>query len=208
MSNPSEPTCRAAFREAYVGMQIAAHVRRNPTWRSWPNPEFKLAPYGFWLYPRPLPRCLANNTWVEVMRIREPYEGQRPLTWYYHAPGSGIWLDTGRSACVAASQRDARQYNDDESVASPSRLLERGWHEGGSVDARLKRSQTRGELDTMQRNGPFGNMLEIVDVRPQAAQHCGKQGCTCTGTLRAGWGASRPCHCSEESMLLNCRGGR
>ena len=203
-----EPTaCRAPFRETVVGLNIAAHVRRNPSWRGWPNPEFRLARFGVWLYPRPLPTCLANNTWVEVVRIREAYEGHRPLTWYYHAPGSGVWLNTGRSACVAATQRDARHFGEPAHVASAAALAARGFLAGVGVDARLKRERTHQELDTMQRNGPFGNMLEIVDVRPEAAQRCGREGCTCTGTLRAGWNASRPCRCSEEAgILLNCRG--
>lgn len=207
MSNLDTPSCDGPFREAFVGAQISAHVRRNPSWRTWPNPEFHLAPYGLWLYPRPLPTCLANHTWVEVMRIREKYEGRRPLTWYYHAPGSGIWLNTGRSACVANAQRDARQYHDPEGVASPTRLTSHGWAEGVGIDLRVKRTHTRSELDTLQRNGPIGNMLEIVDVRAEAEQRgCGNNGCTCTGSLRAGWEASRPCRCNEALTILNCRG--
>lgn len=203
---PDQPSCRTPFREAFVGLHLASHVRRNPTWRGWPNPEVRLAPYGVWLYPRPVPTCLANHTWVEVIRIREPYESQRPLTWYYHAPGSGIWLNTGRSTCVANTQRDARQF-EPAHVADAASLEARGFRAGVGVDARLKSARARLAVDTMQRNGPFGNMLEIVDVRPEATQRCGRDGCTCSSTLRAGWAASRECRCSESaSVLLNCRG--
>ena len=76
------------------------------------------------------------------------------------------------------------------------------------VDAIVKRAWARVALDTLQRNGPFGNMLEIADVRAEAAQdasRCGLTGCTCAGTLRAGWNASRPCRCDEASALVNCR---
>ena len=206
MANPSAPTCRTPFREAFVGLNIAAHVRRNPSWRGWPNPESHLAPFGMWMYPRPVPTCLANNTWAEVIRIRERYESQRAVTWYYHAPGSGVWLNTGRSICVASEQRDARQY-DPAHVADKQKLASHGFLVGVvGIDARLKSSRSRREVDTMQRNGPFGNMLEIVDVRPEAAQHCGHDGCTCSGSLRAGWKAQRECRCSESSVVLNCRG--
>lgn len=199
--------------EATVGVHLASHARRNPGWRNWPNPEFKLAPFGFWLYPRPVPKCLANETWVEVIRRREAYEGDNPFAWYYHAPGSGIWLNTGRTICSAAEQRDARHFDIHASppqVANATSLLARGFARGFSIDGRLSprlrrsNSNWRGSIDTMQRNGPFGNMLEIVDIRPAATQHCGRAGCTCSGTLRAGWKAGRPCRCDETRELLNC----
>lgn len=200
-----------SFREAFVGVHLMAHVRRNPSWRHWPNPEFRLAAYGVWIYPRSLPNCLANDTWVEVLRRREVYEGENPFSWYYHAPGSGIWLNTGRTLCLAEGQRDGRWYKADAwppQVANGSTLASRGFHTGLlGIDARLspRRGAQRGAgFDTLQRNGPFGNMLEIVDVRPEAVQRCGKAGCTCTGALRAGWRASRPCRCDATSDVLNC----
>jgi len=208
MADADSPSCQAPFREAFVGVRLAAHVRKNPSWRGWPNPEHKLAPYGLWLYPRPLPSCLPNNTWVEVVRIREAYESKRTSTWYYHAPGSGVWLNTGRSACVANVQRDAHQFTDPAHVATPAALAANGFPVGPGVDAIVKRAWARVALDTLQRNGPFGNMLEIADVRAEAAQdasRCGVTGCTCAGTLRAGWNASRPCRCDEASALVNCR---
>lgn len=202
----------SSFREVYVGVHLMAHVRRNPAWRKWPNPEFRLAPYGMWIYPRPLPSCLANETWVEVLRRREAYEaGGVKGTWYYHAPGSGIWLNTGRSLCVAQEQRDAHWYQADAwppQVANTSTLASRGFQSGiTGIDQRLKSARLHVGLDTMQRNGPFGNMLEIVDVRPEGApQDCGKAGCTCAGTLRAGWRASRRCRCDGTRDVLNCDG--
>ena len=205
--------CTNAFREAFVGVHIAAHVRRNPSWRSWPNPEFRLAPFGIWLYPRPIPNCLQNDTWVEVIRRREVYEGSNPFTWFYHAPGSGIWLNTGRTVCLADQQRDSYwmgAWAERSYVANSTSLRQHGFITGiGTVDARL--STRRGRLshvvveaDTLQRNGPFGNMLEIVDVRAEAAQRCGTGGCTCSGHLRAGWRASRPCFCDNKRDVLNC----
>lgn len=206
MSDHNQPACSASSREAVIGVNLKAASK--PMWRSWPNPEFHLAPFGMWLYPRPLPTCLANNTWIEVIRIRETYEVRKDGTWYYHAPGSGVWLNTGRSVCVANVQRDTRHHPDDPAYAAdPSRLAARGFPAGVGIDSRLKgpSGHAMSELDTLQRNGPIGNLLEIVDVRHEAAQRCGSQGCTCTGTLRAGWNASRTCRCSEESMLLQCR---
>ena len=205
MSNLDGPVCRAPFREAFVGLRLADHVKRERSWRGWPNPENHLSPYGLWLYPRPLPTCLSKETWVEVIRIREGYEASSNFTWYYHAPGSGIWLNTGRTVCVANVQRDSREMFVGQKAheATSSGLASNGFPAGTGIDQRLRRGRTQG-LDTLQRNGPFGNMLEIVDVRPEAAQRCGRAGCTCTGTLRAGWNASEPCQCSEASTLLNC----
>ena len=106
-------------------------------------------------------------------------------------------------------QRDARQYGQEPGhVADAATLAALGFHVGVGVDSRVKSARTRNQLDTLQRNGPFGNMLEIVDVRPEASQQrCGRAGCTCTGVLRAGWAAQRVCQCSEASALLNCRDG-
>ena len=146
MADADSPSCQAPFREAFVGVRLAAHVRKNPSWRGWPNPEHKLAPYGLWLYPRPLPSCLPNNTWVEVVRIREAYESKRTSTWYYHAPGSGVWLNTGRSACVANVQRDAHQFTDPAHVATPAALARtasrsgRAWTRSSSGRGRALRS--------------------------------------------------------------------
>lgn len=210
MADQNKPPCQVPFREAFVGVHLAAHARRNPMFRSWPNPEFRLAPFGLWLYPRVLPKCLPNATWVEVIRVRETFEASSRSTWYYHAPGSGVWLNTGRSDCIAAVQRDRRQYQygDQTGVAEKSALAARGFRFSNESLELLQRKLAinvadRG-VDTMQRNGPFGNMLEIVDVRDTAAQRCGKQGCTCTGTLRTGWSADRPCHCRAASELLQC----
>ena len=63
--------------------------------------------------------------------MREAYEGQNPFTWYYHAPGSGVWLNTGRTTCVAETQRDGHQFAGDPSgVASAATLAERGFARG------------------------------------------------------------------------------
>lgn len=212
-SAPDKPMCTSSYREAFVGLHVAEHVALNPSWRNWPNPEKRLARYGVWLYPRPLPTCLPSDTWVEVIRVREGYESGTPFTWFYHAPGSGVWLNTGRTTCIAEAQRDSLQFSGDPShVASAALLAERGFAQGKRIDTHLSKKArgnleaTRARLDTLQRNGPFGNMLEIVDVRPEAAQNCGLAGCSCTGTLRAGWNASRPCRCDARRVVANCAG--
>ena len=207
------PACSEPFSEAFVGVQLVAHVWRNPQMGTWPNPEYRLAPYGIWTYPRAVPRCLPKHTWVEVIRRREAYEGARQFSWFYHAPGSGIWLNTGQTACVGESQRDSHWFVNYERqsgssgssfIANKSSLVLNGFKVGGpGIDVRLQRPQS--SIDTMQRNGPFGNMLEIVDMRPEAkGTLCGPEGCTCVGVLRSGWNASRPCVCDNARDVLNC----
>lgn len=211
LANYKMRPCSVAFREAYVGVQIAdlaTHVRLAPSWRSWPNPEFRLAPYGFWLYPRRVPKCQPNQTWVEVIRRREPYERSGSVTWYYHAPGSGIWLNTGNTACIADVQRDSRWFPKSSThfyVANSTSLRLNGFHFDSSLFAYQNLRHGFSPYDTLQRNGPYGNMLEIVDIRKGAAQSCGKSsGCTCTGELRAGWHANRKCECDDNLEIVNC----
>ena len=213
LADHARPSCTRATREAYVGVHIAdlaTRVRLHPSWRSWPNPEFRLAPYGVWIHPRPLPACQPSNTWIEVIRLRELYEANDPFTWYYHAPGSGIWLNTGKTACIADKQRDGNWFPQSATrnfLANSSSLASHGFvHQPGlfaSVNARQHRRDA--SFDTLQRNGPYGNMLEIVDLRPEAVQRCARSGgCTCTSVLRAGWRASRPCRCDNKLDVLNC----
>ena len=177
----------------------------------WPNPAIRMAPYGMWVLPRnftvtPLP----GHTWVEVIRIREPYEAHSfELRFYYHAPGSGIWLDTGDTYWQGA-EKDAALTARGAAVGTTT----------GMCNSANFSSCT--EWDTHQlgltpdsyAQGNFLPWIEIVDHRPKREaqapcwRHKNCPAVTCPSAehhLRSGWRARRLCNCSEESELLNCR---
>ena len=73
-------------------------------------------------------------------------------------------------------------------------------------------------FDTLQRKANMGNLLEIIDLRPTAkmVQEPSPEGgarwadavreTACGPGLRAGWNASRRCHCDEGRLIVNCHG--
>ena len=72
-SLPSIRDGEVATREAFVGFKT----------NKWPNPEFWLAPWGFWAGPfTDAPQCLAGYSWVEVMRVLQPAETDYRSTFY------------------------------------------------------------------------------------------------------------------------------
>lgn len=193
--------CQPSFREAHVGLWLKGKENKE-LYENWPNPEFTLAPYGLWLFPRSLPSCLPNTTWVEVIHVRETWE-VNGAPWFYHAPGSGVWLNTGRSACLGrAYQLDAESFSGTDDVATWPSLSRRGFvYASGNLEQET--SNLARTFDTVQRNGPTGNLLEIVDLRAESkCSHGRKQGCTCVPTVRGGWNARRrQCHCDESRRL-------
>ena len=206
-----------------------------------------MAPYGFWVYPRPFPTCLKSFTKVEVMRVFEPSETYSNLVWYYHARGSGVWLDLGQTVCTWHDQGDASLLEDAYGSAStaPSEqssfirecqnfsqakkscfLLDhqgraRGHHPQLIRKSRCCRPQSmtikgsvptsgswlaqarKSGFSTVQRNGPYGNMLEIIDLRHNEFQPHAQR--VCSTQLTGGWLGSEPCECPTGSMLTRCR---
>ena len=72
-SLPSVRDGAVATREAFVGFKT----------NKWANPEFWLAPWGFWAGPfRDAPPCLASHSWVEVIRVLQPAETDYRSTFY------------------------------------------------------------------------------------------------------------------------------
>ena len=81
------------------------------------------------------------------------------------------------------------------------------------------RPQRQLPFDTLQRKANLGNLLEIVDLRPTSkVQEPSLEGgvrwseavreSACRPGLRAGWNASRRCHCDENRLIVNCHTGR
>lgn len=158
-----------ALGEAYVGANrtdgLQAHAR-----------------FGFFVKRRSFPAPAARNTHLEVVRVRNRFEGGHLFTgtWYYAARGTGVFLNVGRTRVLRSRH---------PSHAEQQRII--------------KRALVRG-YDTVQFAWVWRwGAHEIVDLRAAARSN---RGSTCAAAihLRAGAWAERACNCSEEQQLLNC----
>ena len=219
-----------AQREAFVGMAL----RTYPA----PMPEHMLAPFGLWIYPMPYPLCIESKRWVEVMRVVQPYEHvEWPLSiFYFHAPGSGIWLNLGFTRCcnnhlnydrLSLIAEYGPEYSPPREQAgfvhkssTPScQPLGRTSHKfrccvvGTCSEHERRGCQTRRSataVDTLQRRANAGNLLEIIDLRLERltadSYNPIEEWGPCGPGLRAGYNASRPCRCDRSRLILNCAG--
>lgn len=135
-------------------------------------------PEGVYVYFPPPHTAYANDTWIEVTRCTNAkiksweYLG----AWYYAMPGSGIFLNTGKTIVVPISLvRDAN---------SPA------------YDFRNSMFDTVQILDNPDQR--CGNMaVEIVSVRASGQQLCADE-------YRSGYNASQPCRCVGVGQCIAC----
>ena len=90
----------AAAPEAFVGAMFT----------QWPSPEFWLAPFGWWVFPMPPPRCIEGNQWIEVTRVVQPSESDWNATFYFHAPGRCARARDCLAAPTRVAPRAARRW--------------------------------------------------------------------------------------------------
>ena len=186
-----------------------------------PNPETNLDWYGFWLpqsHPgscagkHPEQLFLADDTWVEVIRIAEAHfhprrrkrEGGARGCWFFAAPGSGVFLHTGRSLRAISRSGLAAALN----MTMPS-----NWSYGLDQLGFCDRAAALG-FDTVQLwDDKYGERHsrattkfwehELISCNRTCLGERDYGPCT-TLPLRTGIGASKPCMCNSSSAILNC----
>lgn len=166
------------------------------------------------------------SSWVEVIRGDKPtVENSRTGTWFYHASGSGIFLELGARGrhldltCVRTDSNDLKQGPhrfgawDNSSACRDAHLL---MTQGARAEISTPDSQMGVALadkyDTMQRHYWRDGRLEVVDFRERNFDSCRATPCpkrTCGGAtarhLRAGMvGRLRQCDCVDSLGFLNC----
>lgn len=157
---------------------------------------------------------LKAHTWVEVFhRARTVSSGfERHGAWFGYSPGSGIWTNTGKTIVFNTHDEAFHHFGAKWENDLAQKAKTRGWDtiqflkgDGVSTDACCEKLSL----------GPCCHSLEFV-----ATKLTGIYGCTDTAggqALRAGWQASRPCHCQENADMnstaldtyvsyINCRG--
>lgn len=188
------------------------------------------AQFGVWVHPRLSPPCFESGAWVEVwaaltstlvqphgsrlnlnrprrrlqvMRVDEATDRVgAAAAWYYHAPGSGVWLHLGRTRCGQTPAKEllgvSKKYALPLTAGSPL----------PARDFALVTQARRARLDTVQRREPDNTWshLEIIDVR-----HAVRGGGICAGAaagvLRGGWNGSRECRCDPAGPVVTCSSG-
>lgn len=183
--NNYAPVCADGRREAYIGVAC----KNCPSWH--------LAPFGFWQWPTAIGAqgSYSNGSWVEVIRFEEALEGPQleegsftnmySSTWWYVAPGSGTWLNVGRT-CIDAL-----------GCGPPS------WWHAGDWRQRWRKWAVYNGYDTIQFILPTAlHGHEIVDLRVADAKNC-----RAARYLRGGVAANRPCRCDPSlGFLTRCLG--
>lgn len=161
----------------------------------------RLMEYGFFMHPvagasmsheaKPL-----HDEWVEVIRVRQQVEYGTGATWYYHAPGSGVWLSLGVTCAATSLTHHGRVHS------APCTLGKTG---RSCFDAEIVRHGKLRNCSTVQRKlSASSPALEIIDLRGMAP-YAGVCPSNKLAALRAGWNASLSCtHCSEVTAVVNC----
>ena len=142
--------------------------------------------------PEPLRSGFANDTWVEVMRARIWHPDESLGTWYWHAKGSGVWINLGRTLVVdRACERTAL------GLLTPS-------------ISRAKQYDTA-QLTVSAHTLPHAmtnSRFEIVDFRKHAAPPTAQSLSVCpppAADARKGWLHTEPCRCNARAQtMINC----
>ena len=180
--------------------------------RGLPESQPPLREAGFFVqrYDRKRPeafaeaRGFANDTWVEVMRtFMDRKSTESSGSWYWHAKGSGVWLNLGRTLVehdVAA--RGERHYFFEHGGTRARHLALMGFD---SVQFPVL-AGSRTFIGKPVEN----NRFEIVALHRYRGP--GVSG-TCADSYRGGWAHGRPCNCStkldrsgKDSGVVNCGG--
>jgi hypothetical protein len=123
--------------------------------------------------------------------------------WMYHAPGSGIYFDLGRTISFP-DHSSGVEYFLHKKCDSWS-LLHGNTECVNDFDAMV--NEAKKEYDSIQflNHGDMkcGNMaIEIIGLYHSGSFPCGNQ--SGTGIFRSGWKGSRDCVCDTKKLCLNC----
>lgn len=186
-----------------------------------------LNPYGFFIGPTHTGSFGApSHSWIEVIRVHSEREQRlfgQMATWYFAAPGSGIWLNLGHTvvhehevarrppaATIPTSWNDLPAALSDLHARFQSRRTrsptEAAREEHEQMLGLVKRYLSYG-YDTFQIPSSQGNKVdEIVDLRElvqNTTAGADQPSAMCrTGNMRRGPKANLPCHCAASTEQL------
>ena len=185
---PSRPQGVEAFVAGPPYADPSAPIPQKTPNRSrvqpWASPEFWLAPFGWWAFPLPFPDCNPSFSWVEVLRVAQPTERRWRTTFYFHAKGSGVWLNLGRTVCcrsplildadLIGSEYGYRYIPLPQSKGFNVSKGRAACKNDGSQPPTARRGARDEQLtyDTIQRRGVGANLLEVACMQSHVHRMC------------------------------------
>lgn len=157
-----------------------------------------------------------RNKWVEITHMAFAMDGS--ATWFYYAPGSGVFMWTGNTK-VYNDHPDAVGDLTGEQCKDPPGAL--GANECQSNFEDLYKQARASHLDSIQftkhadmqcttKSNQQGNYaIEIVDLGGSGKYACSQpsNGAGPQKTrFRAGWQAKSICYCDNQKQEINCNG--
>lgn len=169
---------------AFAGNTSGYYLDRVATW----YPDSALGTVGFFVHREEAASArrldflrLAQR--LEVLRVAAP---ERGAVWFYHCPGSGVFLElAGRARAVVR----------DRGELSPP------WPRGRLADRGAAEYMRANDYGVLVFARAFSRFCEIV-VRLDGSV---SGACPPSSVpLSSGWSAPRPCDCAPDARVLNC----
>ena len=247
-------SCKQPQTWRFDRRRACSRARSTALWllhRDMPQPVVFLNRYGYWLPTfteacatdafKQTPIFAGDDEWIEVTRLATRafpsvlshsaahapvYEGGDHGCWFLAAPGSGVFLHTGRSLRVENRSVLARRLGLEHRGAAshnctPGHPLFKQHPYCLEVHYDLcgvLRSSGLGSFDTIQilderfslrrRRRNSGKLFEreIISCQAGCRASTNLRGPCVDVPLRTGWNASQPCVCDDSIDLLNCLG--
>ena len=152
-----------------------------------------------WFYKPPPYTALPSNSWKEVIH-RAASSLENVGAWYYFAPGSGIYLNIGKTKAYQDHIDAVRDIlGNDNQCTNP--------RECDNLYSELCKAALKLGYDTIQflkhSDMRCGNtVIEIVDLHGVGTYACGSK--NDNPRLRTGYDATLPCNCDNKRIYVNC----
>ena len=142
---------------------------------------------------RRMPVGVESHAWVEIARTSTNHPLERCSFWYFHAPGSGIWWNVGKTYVANVTEDEDHWFPTPLHVAQRQGLLP---CRGSEALRRLIRDGYHSlQLPDLARMYP-NNHYEIVDLRHWSLKGGNISQCARShGEYRSGFSAQQPCSC-------------
>jgi len=165
-------------------------------------------PNTIWLYKIPPYKALENNTWVEVTHCTDPevLDAETVGSWFYYAPGSGIYFNLGNNTKAYDDHADAvleilgKDCEDTECVNYFPDLF--------TAAAKPPFNYTSLQFLNHSDMRCGNTAIEIVDLNPKAV---GKYPCSSeildkdwNSRYKGGYNASNDCKCDNTKICMSC----
>ena len=148
------------------------------------------------------------SSWVEIIHEADPFGDETHGMWTLYTPGSGIWLNTGKTIAFAEHEDAYRHFNVPSGGDQNSQMAQLAASAGyDTVQFLAHVDHVSYQCDSHNTGVPgFDYMgLEVVAVKLVGTYACGDvKGAP--SVVRKGWGASETCICDNKKQFLNCAG--